>query len=64
MQIMPGTARDFSLKKTEMTDPSRSIETAVKILDRYDKMLESKVANPLELKSLCSPHIMPTGPCV
>lgn len=48
MQIMPGTARDFGLKKTEMKSPARSIETAVKILDRYDQMMADKVPDPEE----------------
>lgn len=48
MQIMPKTARDFGLKKSELTDPSRSIETAVKILDRYDDILAQLVSDPIE----------------
>lgn len=48
MQIMPKTAKDFGLKKSELTEPSRSIETAVKILDRYDDILAQKVSDPIE----------------
>lgn len=48
MQIMPKTARQFGLKATEMNSSSRSIETAVKILDNYNKIFESKVPDPLE----------------
>lgn len=48
MQIMPGTARDFGLKKAELKSPDRSIETAVKILDRYDEMIAAKVPDPEE----------------
>ncbi|MDE6692618.1 MAG: transglycosylase SLT domain-containing protein [Muribaculaceae bacterium] len=50
MQIMPGTATGFGLRHTELTDPSRSIQTAVKILDAYDSMLATKVTNPIERK--------------
>ncbi|MDE6653395.1 MAG: transglycosylase SLT domain-containing protein, partial [Muribaculaceae bacterium] len=50
MQIMPGTATGFGLRHTELTDPSRSIQTAVKILDAYDSMLSTKVTNPIERK--------------
>lgn len=48
MQIMPKTARDFGLAKSEMTIPSRSIETAVKILDAYDEIMASQVRDPIE----------------
>ncbi len=48
MQIMPQTARAFGLKKSEMTDPSRSIETAVKILDYMENMLRPYVDDPIE----------------
>lgn len=50
MQIMPRTAMGFGLHQSELSDPSRSIETAVKILDAYDAMLASKVTNPIERK--------------
>lgn len=50
MQIMPRTATGFGLSHSELTDPSRSIETAVKILDAYDAMLATKVTNPIERK--------------
>lgn len=50
MQIMPGTATGFGLRHTELTDPSRSIQTAVKILNAYDAMLATKVTNPIERK--------------
>lgn len=48
MQIMPRTAKQFGLKQSEITDPSRSIETAVKILDRFDAILADRVPNPIE----------------
>lgn len=48
MQIMPKTARDFGLKKSEMTDPSRSIETAVKILQHYENLILPYVEDPIE----------------
>lgn len=48
MQIMPKTARDFGLKKSEMTIPSRSIETAVKILDAYDNIMATVIRDPIE----------------
>lgn len=48
MQIMPKTARDFGLKKSEMTDPSRSIETAVKILEYYEDIIAPYVDDPIE----------------
>ncbi len=48
MQIMPKTARQFGLKKNEMNDPSRSIETAVKILDSFDNIMAQKVSDPIE----------------
>ncbi|MCD8395083.1 MAG: transporter substrate-binding domain-containing protein [Bacteroidales bacterium] len=48
MQIMPNTAKDFGLKKSEMSSASRSIETAVKVLNRYDEILASKVPDPIE----------------
>ncbi|MCM1451941.1 MAG: transglycosylase SLT domain-containing protein [Clostridium sp.] len=48
MQIMPKTARDFGLKKSEMTDPSRSIETAVKILNHYENLILPYVEDPIE----------------
>lgn len=50
MQIMPRTASDFGLSHAELTDPSRSIETAVKILNAYDAMLATKISNPIERK--------------
>lgn len=50
MQIMPRTARQFGLKKSEFTDPSRSIETAVKILNNFDAILADRVPNPIERK--------------
>lgn len=50
MQIMPRTATGFGLAHSELSDPSRSIETAVKILNAYDSMLETKVPNPIERK--------------
>ncbi len=50
MQIMPRTATDFGMKHTELTDPSRSIQTAVKILDAYEAMFNEKVPNPIERK--------------
>lgn len=45
---MPKTARDFGLKKSEMTIPSRSIETAVKILDAYDNIMATVIRDPIE----------------
>ena len=48
MQIMPATGRQFGLKKSEMFNPDRSIETAVKILDYYDNMMAKKVPDPQE----------------
>jgi len=48
MQIMPKTARAFGLKKSEMTDPSRSIETAVKILKHYENLMLPYVKDPIE----------------
>ncbi|MCC8119583.1 MAG: transporter substrate-binding domain-containing protein [Bacteroidales bacterium] len=48
MQIMPKTARQFGLKANEMTDPSRNIETAVKILNSYDNIMAQKVKDPIE----------------
>lgn len=48
MQIMPKTARDFGLQKSELTIPSRSIETAVKILDKYDQIMATVVRDPIE----------------
>ncbi len=48
MQIMPSTARAFGLKKHEYTSASRSIETAVKVLDAFDKMIAPEVPDPIE----------------
>ncbi|MCD8386196.1 MAG: transglycosylase SLT domain-containing protein [Bacteroidales bacterium] len=48
MQIMPKTAKQFGLKQSETTNASRSIETAVKILNNYDGILASKVPDPVE----------------
>lgn len=48
MQIMPKTARQFGLKKHELTDPSRSIETAVKILHNYEDIIAPYVSDPIE----------------
>lgn len=50
MQIMPRTATGFGLSHSELSDPSRSIETAVKILETYDNMFVTKVPNPIERK--------------
>lgn len=50
MQIMPGTARDFGLKKGEMENADRSIETAVKILNAYDAIMAQKIKDPEERK--------------
>lgn len=48
MQIMPKTAKDFGLKKWELTNASRSIETAVKILDAYDHIMAQQIKDPIE----------------
>lgn len=48
MQIMPGTARQFGLSPKDMYDPSRSIETAVKILDACDEIMANHVSDPIE----------------
>ena len=48
MQIMPRTAKQFGLKRAELFSASRSIETAVKILDAFDDIMASQVADPIE----------------
>jgi len=48
MQIMPATARHFGLKKSEFSNASRSIETAVKVLDAFDKIMAGQVSDPIE----------------
>lgn len=48
MQIMPGTARQFGLKKNEVRNTSRSIQTAVKVLQACDEIIAREVADPIE----------------
>lgn len=48
MQIMPATARQYGLKKTEVGSASRSIETAVKVLQACDEIMAKEVADPIE----------------
>lgn len=48
MQIMPATARQYGLKKSEMRNASRSIETAVKVLQACDEIMAKEVADPIE----------------
>ena len=48
MQIMPNTARHFGLKRSEATSASRSIETAIKVLDAFDRMIAPEVPDPIE----------------
>ncbi len=48
MQIMPATARAFGANPEQLADNETSIRTAVKIIDKLDKSLESKVPDKKE----------------
>lgn len=48
MQIMPRTAAAYNLGSGEMSNPERSIATAVKIIADLDKILRSKVPDDRE----------------
>lgn len=50
MQIMPGTARAMGLSQANITDPEANIATAVKLIGRLDKALESRIPDPEERK--------------
>lgn len=50
MQIMPGTALAMGLSQANITDPEANIATAVKLIGRLDKALESRIPDPEERK--------------
>lgn len=48
MQVMPSTARANGFSPAEMTDPEKSVQVAVKILDALDRTFASRVSDPAE----------------
>lgn len=48
MQIMPATARAYGVSADRLTDNATSIDLALKIIERLDQSLASKVPDPAE----------------
>lgn len=48
MQLMPGTARAYGLKPSEVTNPELNIKAAVKSIKDLEKSLSTKIKDPKE----------------